>query len=152
MGRFLPGWSWEEHFDAVQRSQLARRIVAELDARLRAAPDATLYAATVHPVLSRQLREALDAVAGLSGNLLRVARPRRSDVHVTADPDLFVRVLPVVFEFGPPEVSILAIAQTPGATPDGLADAVTRAVEPSVDILSGVVRMNFDSGDLVRIT
>ena len=150
--RSIPGWSWEEDFDVPQRAWLAYRIVAELDARLCVTSGSTrLYAATVHPILSRHLRKALDDVAEGAGDFWKVARPRRPDAYATCDRGLFVRILPVLFEFGPPEISILAIAQVQGATLDGMGGKITGAVERCDNVNSRAVRMDFDSGDLVRI-
>ena len=43
----MPGWSWEEGFDAPQRAQLTHRIVGELDARLPSAEPGSGSAVTV---------------------------------------------------------------------------------------------------------
>lgn len=150
-GRGMSGWSWDESFNVLQRAQLARRIVADLNTRLRAVPGPRLYAAIGHPTVSRYLEKALGEVAGAEGSLRRVARQKRPDAYVTSDPDLFTRILPVVFEFGPPEVAILAIAADLGAAPDGLDDMITRVVARPVSMDSSAVCMHFDSGDLVSI-
>ena len=150
-GRGMSGWSWDESFNVLQRAQLARRIVADLDTRLRAIPGTRIYAATGHPTVSRYLEKALGEVAGGAGSLCRVARQRRPDAYVTSDPGLFTRVLPVVFEFGPPEVAILAIAADLDATQNGLDAMITRVVAGRDSSNSDAVCMHFDSGDLVSV-
>ncbi len=144
------GWSWEEGFDARQRAALARRIVAELDRRLPATTGRRLYAATGHPTLSRHLERALDSVR-TEGELRKVARPGRSPALVTSDPDLFARILPTVFWFRPPQISILAFIANPSAAQDEVGPMVTDIVQRTDTVVSDAVCMAFDSGDLVRI-
>jgi len=147
----MPGWSWEEEFDAAQRARLAGRIVAELDARMRGVHGPRLYAAIGHPALSRHLERALDGIARDTGTLRKVVRPGRADAYATPDPGLFARILPVLFEFGPPEISILAFGRAPGLASEGLDAAITAIAEGSGGAGPGAVRMDFDSGDLFRI-
>lgn len=151
MLRAMSGWSWEEGFDARQRAELARRIVAELNKRLPATTGPRLYAATGHPALSRHLERALDPVRA-EGNLRKVARPGRATALVTFDPDLFARILPTVFWSGPPEVSILVFIADPSAAQSEVGPMVTDIVERTDTMVGDAVCMAFDSGDLVRIT
>ncbi len=149
--RGVSGWSWEEGFDARQRAGLACRIVAELNKRLPATTGRRLYAATGHPALSRHLERALDPARN-QGDLRKVARPGRSAAVVTSDPDLFARILPTVFRFGPPEVSILAFIADPSAVRDEVGPMITALVERTDAAVGSAVCMAFDSGNLVRIT
>ncbi|MDU7519923.1 MAG: hypothetical protein E7K72_00785 [Roseomonas mucosa] len=147
----LLGFSWEEDLDAAQRARLACRIVAELDARMRDTDAPRLYVATGHPSLSRRLGRALDEIASGTGRSCRVIRPNRPDAYATSDPKLFAQILPILFEFGPPEISILNCGRPPGVARDGLGAVITAILEGADNAISDAVRMDFDSGDLFRI-
>ena len=148
--RAMPGWSWEEDFDVEQRAQLAARIVAELDARLGSNAEPTSYVALGYPRLSPNLRSALHEVIREEPDLHEIARQEQSPAYVTSDPSCFSRLLPVLFEFGPPEISLLALR------PDSEKDDPDRTIIKLMSQLGqahvGAVRMDFDSGDLVQIT
>ncbi|WP_338664114.1 hypothetical protein VQH23_02890 [Pararoseomonas sp. SCSIO 73927] len=149
--RGMPGWSWEENFDATQRVRLAGRIVAELDVRMQDVHEPRLYAAIGHPALSRHLEGALDKIARDTENLWKVVRRTGPDAYATPDPGLFARILLLLFEFGPPEVSILTFARAQSVASDGLDAAITAIAGMSESAGPGAVRMDFDSGDLFRI-
>lgn len=81
----------------------------------------------------------------------KVALRKGSDAYVTADPDLFARILPTVFEFGPPQIAILAIVDGLNVAVGGLGQLIRNIVAQNTGAGGNAVCMDFDSGDLIRI-
>ena len=151
VSRILPGWSWEEGLDGPQCERLARRIIAELGARLGACAGRRLYAVTGHPRVPQDLQAALDGMARGGLDLRRVPRGKRPDAYMTADPDLFSRMLPAFFVLGPPEIAVLAFVKDAAPRYGGMGGLITEAAGRAGGLPGDAVCMDFDSGDLVRI-
>lgn len=146
----VPGWSWREDLDASQKADLAERIITELDARLGANAGPRVYAVAGHPHLSARVAPAL-APFMRGGTDFRTAAPDRPDIYITSDPDVFARILPSIFEWGPPEIMLVAIPKSAiGDEEDG--DAALAGMLDGADAAErGAVGMYFDSGDLMRM-
>lgn len=145
----IPGWSWEEDFDADQKTKLATRIVGELDAHLGADPGPRVYAAAGHPYLSVHAASALEPLIR-EGSDLRTAGKERSDVYLTSESAVFTRILPIIFEWGPPEIVLIAIPRS--AIGENDVDASILSILHEADAAGrGGVGMYFDSGDLMKM-
>lgn len=151
VNRFSDEWSWKEDLDDEHRVSLARRIIAELDRRLHTEAWHRSYAATGHPRVSTHLDKALTDLS-LEGHALRkIERQSRPPVYLTSNPELFAQSLSLMFTLGPPEVSLLAIDESLIKGSINLEQTITEAAEISDYAQDGVVCMDFDSGDLMRI-
>jgi len=149
--KVLLGLQWQEDFDAAGRLRYAERVVAALDARLPADAGQRLYVATGHPEVSPTLQAEFAKLAQAEPDLRQVVRQKRSPAYVASRPDLFARVLALVFEWGPPEITALALLQHAAGDPDGLGHTITRLVEQPGPAGPGAVRLEFDENDLIGI-
>jgi hypothetical protein len=162
----LPRISWPEVVSAPEVARVQAEIITELKRHLKPVPeDQRVYALVFTPTLTPQAEarflSAAQADRPTPQDPVRIVDlPRRGRCYSCTTEEVFAALLPLAFQFGPPEVTLIA-ANLVGHSRGDLhslssflrAQLRKEACDPESG--NGTARdsvgMHFDSGDLVEM-
>lgn len=148
----LPELSWQEGMTPAAQRTLAERTVAMLQERLAAPPTSKLlYVAAPNPSAWADAETRLVAQARSMGELTVLSRNHRPNTYCTDSADLFVAVLPLIVDLGPPEVTLLVLVDNDNLSNADVGSLVTTIIEKAGAVSVLFAGLYLDSGDVLAV-